>query len=84
MQASEALDVAIIGGGHNGLVCAAYLAAAGKTISAEKTTITGSIGVFVALPNVAKLAHDHGVKLELIKAGGGIHCMTGFLKRDSP
>lgn len=47
-----------------------YISAAGKTISAEKTTITGSIGVFVALPNVAKLAHDNGVKLELIKAGG--------------
>lgn len=47
-----------------------YIAAAGKPISAEKSTITGSIGVFVALPNVAELAHKHGVKLELIKAGG--------------
>jgi protease-4 len=46
-----------------------YIAVAGKSISAEKTTITGSIGVFVALPNVAELAHQHGVKLELVKAG---------------
>lgn len=47
-----------------------YVSAAGKTISAERTTITGSIGVFVAIPNVAGLAREHGVKLELIKAGG--------------
>jgi protease-4 len=56
-----------------GGVCASggyYIAAAGKPISAEVTTITGSIGVFAALPNVAKLAHDNGVKVELVKAGG--------------
>src|SRR5439155_8804302 len=46
-----------------------YVAAAGHPISAEPTTITGSIGVFAALPNVAKLAHDNGVKVELVKAG---------------
>jgi phytoene dehydrogenase-like protein len=33
MQASQAFDVAIIGAGHNGLVCAAYLAAAGLKTS---------------------------------------------------
>lgn len=47
-----------------------YIAVAGKPIAAERTTITGSIGVFVAIPNVAELAHKHGVRLELIKAGG--------------
>jgi protease-4 len=47
-----------------------YIAVAGKPISAEPTTITGSIGVFAALPNVAEWAKDHGVKLELVKAGG--------------
>jgi len=47
-----------------------YIAAAGNPISAEPTTITGSIGVFAALPNVAKLANDNGVKVELVKAGG--------------
>ncbi|MDB5310364.1 MAG: sppA 2 [Gemmataceae bacterium] len=46
-----------------------YVAAAGKPISADPTTITGSIGVFAALPNVAKFAHEHGVKVELVKAG---------------
>ncbi len=46
-----------------------YVAMAGKPISAERTTITGSIGVFAALPNVSKLAHDHGVRVELVKAG---------------
>lgn len=47
-----------------------YIATAGNPIVAEKVTITGSIGVFVALPNVAGLAEKNGVKLELVKAGG--------------
>ncbi|AMV25075.1 Putative signal peptide peptidase SppA [Gemmata sp. SH-PL17] len=47
-----------------------YIATAGNPIVAEKTTITGSIGVFAALPNVAGWAHKNGVKLELVKAGG--------------
>ena len=47
-----------------------YVAVAGKPISAETTTITGSIGVFAALPNVAGLAERNGVRVELIKAGG--------------
>ena len=47
-----------------------YIATAGNPIVAEKTTITGSIGVFAALPNVADWAKEHGVKLELVKAGG--------------
>jgi protease IV len=46
-----------------------YVAVAGNPISAEPTTITGSIGVFAALPNVAELAHNNGVKIELVKAG---------------
>lgn len=46
-----------------------YISTAGKPIAAERTTITGSIGVFVALPNVAELAHKNGVKVELVKAG---------------
>jgi len=60
-----------------------YIAVAGKPISAEPTTITGSIGVFVAIPNLAKLAQDHGVKLELIKAGG-IKAAGSFLHDLSP
>lgn len=47
-----------------------YIATAGNPIFAERTTITGSIGVFVALPNAAEFGEKHGIKLELIKAGG--------------
>ena len=46
-----------------------YVAMAGKPVAAEKTTITGSIGVFAALPNVAELGQKYGVKVELVKAG---------------
>jgi protease-4 len=38
-------------------------------VYAEPTTITGSIGVYAALPNVSELAANNGVKVELIKAG---------------
>lgn len=46
-----------------------YVAMAGNPVAAEKTTITGSIGVFAALPNVAELGQKYGVKVELVKAG---------------
>jgi protease-4 len=36
---------------------------------AERTTITGSIGVYAAFPNVSELADKYGVKLNVIKAG---------------
>ena len=39
-------DVLVIGGGHNGLVCAAYLAAAGLTVRVlERRTIVGGAAV---------------------------------------
>jgi protease-4 len=46
-----------------------YVAVAGNPIVAEQTTITGSIGVFAALPNVGEWADKHGVRVELVKAG---------------
>jgi protease-4 len=46
-----------------------YIAVAGHPIVAEKTTITGSIGVFAALPNVAEWGDRHGIHVELVKAG---------------
>jgi protease-4 len=46
-----------------------YVAVAGHPVAAEPTTITGSIGVFAMLPNVAELARTHGVRVELVKAG---------------
>ena len=43
---SRVYDVAIIGGGHNGLVCAAYLAAAGlSVVVAERRAVLGGAAV---------------------------------------
>ncbi|MCE9529669.1 MAG: signal peptide peptidase SppA [Planctomycetes bacterium] len=47
-----------------------YIAMPAERIFAEQTTITGSIGVYASLPNVAKFINQHGVHFELIKAGG--------------
>ncbi len=42
MKASRRVDVVIIGAGHNGLTCAAYLAAAGlDTLVVEKNDVVG-------------------------------------------
>ena len=46
-----------------------YIAMPAEKVFAEITTLTGSIGVYAALPNVAELANKNGVRLELIKAG---------------
>jgi protease-4 len=46
-----------------------YIAMPAEKVYAEKTTLTGSIGVYAALPNVSELAKNNGVRLELIKAG---------------
>lgn len=46
MLASDACDVLIIGGGHNGLVCAAYLAGAGLKVRVlERRHIVGGAAV---------------------------------------
>jgi phytoene dehydrogenase-like protein len=46
MQATDTFDVVIVGAGHNGLVCAAYLAAAGiKTLVLEKNDVVGGAAV---------------------------------------
>jgi protease-4 len=46
-----------------------YIAMPANTLFAERTTITGSIGVYAAFPNIADLANKHGVSMEVIKAG---------------
>ena len=46
MHAAQTFDVAIIGAGHNGLACAAYLAAAGlETIVLEQNEVVGGAAV---------------------------------------
>lgn len=46
MANSQVFDVAIIGGGHNGLVCAAYLAAAGLKVTVlERRKVVGGASV---------------------------------------
>jgi protease-4 len=40
-----------------------------KKLFAERTTITGSIGVYASFPNIAKFAKDHGIEMDMIKAG---------------
>lgn len=46
-----------------------YIAMPASPVYAESTTITGSIGVFAALPNVSELANKNGVRVEMVKAG---------------
>lgn len=46
-----------------------YVAMPASKIFAEESTMTGSIGVFASLPNVAGLAQDYKVKMVTIKAG---------------
>lgn len=45
-RSADAIDVAIIGGGHNGLVCACYLAAAGLRVEVfERRHVVGGAAV---------------------------------------
>lgn len=46
-----------------------YVAMPARPVFAEPTTITGSIGVYAAFPNVAELGNKVGFKMEVIKAG---------------
>jgi protease-4 len=46
-----------------------WISAYGDRIFAEPSTITGSIGVFGILPNIQKLANDHGVTFDSVKTG---------------
>jgi protease IV len=46
-----------------------YIAMPAQAVFAERTTITGSIGVYAAFPNVAELADKYGFRMNVIKAG---------------
>lgn len=47
-----------------------YVSMPAERLLAERTTITGSIGVYASFPNVAGLAKKYGFDMETIKAGG--------------
>ncbi len=46
-----------------------YIAMPGQRVFAERTTMTGSIGVYAALPNVKALGDKIGFRMDVIKAG---------------
>lgn len=46
-----------------------YVAMPAEFVMAEQTTITGSIGVYAAFPNIAGLAEKYGFGMNVIKAG---------------
>jgi protease-4 len=46
-----------------------YSAMPGQIIYAEKTTMTGSIGVYISFPNIAGFADHHKFSMKTIKAG---------------
>jgi protease-4 len=46
-----------------------YIAMPAQYLVAERTTITGSIGVYASFPNIADLADKYGFRMETIKAG---------------
>jgi protease-4 len=46
-----------------------YISMPAKTLFAERTTMTGSIGVYAAFPNISELAQKYGVSMDIIKRG---------------
>jgi protease-4 len=46
-----------------------YISMPAKTLYAERTTMTGSIGVYAAFPNISELAKTYGVSMDIIKRG---------------
>ncbi len=46
-----------------------YVSMPGKVLYAERTTLTGSIGVYISFPNVKELGDKVGFKMELVKQG---------------
>src|SRR5262249_11470813 len=46
-----------------------YVAMPAEDIAAERTTITGSIGVYAAFPNISGFAKEHKFGMNVVKAG---------------
>ena len=57
----------VISMGHLAASGGYWISTYGDRIFAEPTTITGSIGVFGLLPNVKKLANDHGITWDSVQ-----------------
>jgi protease-4 len=53
-----------------------WISTYGDRIFAEPTTITGSIGVFGLLPNVKKLANEHGITWDSVQTAKLANPMT--------
>lgn len=53
-----------------------WISARAKKIFAEETTITGSIGVFGLIPNIEKIANEHGVTFDGVKTSPFADIMT--------
>jgi protease-4 len=66
----------IISMGHLAASGGYWISTYGDRIFAEPTTITGSIGVFGLLPNVKKLANDHGITWDSVQTAKLANPMT--------
>ena len=66
----------VISMGHLAASGGYWISTYGDRIFAEPTTITGSIGVFGLLPNVKKLANEHGVTWDSIQTAKMANPMT--------
>jgi protease-4 len=60
-----------------------YVAMPARTLVAERTTVTGSIGVYTALLNFADLADKYGIKMNIVK-DGEVKASGSMFKKLSP
>ena len=64
---TKAKKPVVISMGHLAASGGYWISAYGSRVLAEPTTITGSIGVFGLLPNVQKLAAEHGITWDSVQ-----------------
>lgn len=66
----------VVSMGHLAASGGYWISTYGDRIFAERSTITGSIGVFGLLPNVKKLANDHGITWDSVQTAKLANPMT--------
>ncbi|MDP1832437.1 MAG: signal peptide peptidase SppA [Geothrix sp.] len=66
----------VVSMGHLAASGGYWISTYGDRIFAEPSTITGSIGVFGLLPNVKKLANDHGITWDSVQTAKLANPMT--------